>query len=134
MTKIEDRLLSLINTKGRKMKPNVFLAAFALIFSTGAFGQPQTPSTSATMFGVGGKSCAAAVTPSNKLQWASWVMGFWSGLNAHASAERQTANIGESTDAQGVVAEIELYCSANPSTPLSDATFLVHGRLKMMGR
>ena len=47
----------------------------------------------------------------------SWILGFWSGLNAANNALRAIA-----TTASGVVGEVKLYCTAHPSAGLAQAT------------
>lgn len=47
----------------------------------------------------------------------TWILGFWSGLNAAKSA-----HVGDATTASGVVGEVKLYCSSHPSFSLAQAT------------
>ena len=56
-------------------------------------------------------------------------MGFWSGLNAYANAD-----VGHTTDARGIIAEVELRCRENPSEKLVIATFETHERLMRLRR
>lgn len=48
---------------------------------------------------------------------ATWILGFWSGLNAAKSAR-----VGDGRTASGVVGEVKLYCSTHPSVSLAQAT------------
>lgn len=54
-----------------------------------------------------------------------WIMGFWSGLNI-----AENARVGDSTEANGVVGEVRLYCSLNPSASLLNATYATYLRMK----
>lgn len=54
-----------------------------------------------------------------------WILGFWSGLNA-----AKNARVGETTTANGVVAEVKLYCSTHPSVTLAQATFDTYGTMR----
>jgi len=47
----------------------------------------------------------------------TWILGFWSGLNA-----AKNAHVGDATTASGVVGEVKLYCSTHPSLGLAQAT------------
>lgn len=55
----------------------------------------------------------------------SWILGFWSGLNA-----ANNALVGEATTASGVVGEVKLYCTAHPSVGLAQATFDTYAAMK----
>ena len=109
------------------MKRKIVLAAALLNFSTQAFGK-------ATLFGKGATSCATAMNPQTKMESRAWVLGFWSGLNSAASMDRKNGAVGDSTDALGVIGEVELECANNPSQVLAQAVFNVYARLRQMGR
>lgn len=47
----------------------------------------------------------------------SWILGFWSGLNA-----ANNALVGDTTTANGVIGEVKLYCLSHPSIGLAQAT------------
>jgi hypothetical protein len=53
-----------------------------------------------------------------------WALGYWSGLNAGTKI-----NVGQSTDAQGMIGEIDLVCSANPSTRFTEAVARARNKL-----
>jgi hypothetical protein len=55
----------------------------------------------------------------------SWILGFWSGLNA-----ANNALVGDATTASGIVGEVKLYCTAHPSVGLAQATFDTYGVMK----
>jgi len=78
----------------------------------------------------GQQSCATWL--SNEAQKAAgswWVWGYWSGLNVQSNGA-----VGRSTDANGVIGEVKLYCENAPSTSLINATTQVYLRFKAQGR
>lgn len=79
--------------------------------------------------GVGVDSCATAFSQQNRLQAAAWVLGFWSARNLE-----RNATVGETTDAQGIVAEVELACSRRPSTSLNVAALVVYDIMEAEAR
>lgn len=100
----------------------VLLASIALAASGPTQG-------SANVWG-GDQSCATWL--SNQTERAAgnwWVWGFWSGLNAQVAG-----NVGHSTDANGIIGEVKLYCDTAPSTTLISATNQVYKRFKAAGR
>lgn len=87
-------------------------------------------------YGVGqSESCAAWLSsPQKDQEGFTWIMGFWSGLNAAAVPTGQRADVGRSTDGWGIVGEVRKLCQANPSsTPLIQAARL-HETFKQDGR
>lgn len=79
-------------------------------------------------FGWGGKSCATWIGESGvkKVVMNSWILGFWTGLNA---ANTLSHRIGRSTDSEGVLGEVRLYCTSHPSEAILMATAEVYGQL-----
>ena len=59
----------------------------------------------------------------------SWILGFWSGLNA-----AKNALVGDGTTANGVIGEVKLYCTAHPSVGLAQATFDTYEAMKKSKR
>ena len=55
----------------------------------------------------------------------SWILGFWSGLNA-----AKHGLVGDSTTATGVLGEVKLYCQSHPSLGLVQATFDTYSAMK----
>lgn len=55
----------------------------------------------------------------------TWILGFWSGLNA-----AKNAHVGDSTTASGVVGEVKLYCSSHPSISLAQATLDTYSTMR----
>ena len=55
----------------------------------------------------------------------TWILGFWSGLNA-----AKNAHVGDGTTASGVVGEVKLYCSAHPSVNLAQATLNTYSAMR----
>lgn len=87
--------------------------------------------TEPTAFIWGGtQSCATWLSSEpQKTSGNWWILGFWSGLNAQTNGK-----VGQSTDANGVIGEIKLYCEASPSSNLFQATTKVYQRFKAQGR
>lgn len=59
----------------------------------------------------------------------SWILGFWSGLNA-----ANDALVGDGTTANGVIGEVKLYCTSHPSVGLAQATFDTYTAMKKSKR
>lgn len=78
----------------------------------------------------GQQSCATWL--SNEGQRAAgnwWILGFWSGLNVQSNGF-----VGHTTDTNGLIGEVKLYCEASPSTNLITAVTKVYLRFKAQGR
>ena len=59
----------------------------------------------------------------------TWVLGFWSGLNA-----AKNARVGDSTTASGLIGEVKLYCSSHPSVSLAQATLDTYTAMRESAR
>jgi hypothetical protein len=55
----------------------------------------------------------------------TWILGFWSGLNA-----AKNARVGDATTGSGVVGEVKLYCSSHPSVSLPQATLDTYAAIR----
>lgn len=66
-----------------------------------------------TIFGAGYNSCAKAMMPDHYQASFIWVMGLFSGMNMEAGA-----NVGMSTDGDGIMGEVKMICAREPSLPL----------------
>jgi len=76
----------------------------------------QQPTVEA--FGMGISSCATWLSDLNsKRSGDNWALGMWTGLNVAGNLR-----VGLSTDARGVLGEIEVRCRRQPSKPLATAT------------
>lgn len=73
-----------------------------------------------TVVGIGSASCATAFLPGNIYQTRAWIYGFWSARNWS-----KDANVGSTTDANGIVGEVENSCKKSPSTSLMVAVNFV---------
>jgi hypothetical protein len=90
----------------------------------------NSPVSSKTLFiAIGNDSCATAFRPENRLQSAAWILGFWSARNLEKKAE-----VGATSDANGIVAEVELACSKLPSSKMKIATIFVYDVMENEGR
>ena len=83
------------------------------------------------MFGIGRMSYAHWLSTNDKrLQGESWLLGFWSGMNAADGAP--SSDVGHGTDGLGILGEVTLICRAHPSERLGEATmeayYLVRAR------
>lgn len=87
-----------------------------------------TPAHAGVLFGIGGSSCASAMSSEYEVDRRAWILGFWSGMNYPNN------NVGGQTDGAGVYGEIELVCRNNPSLPLATAALRVYNKLKAEGR
>jgi len=59
----------------------------------------------------------------------SWILGFWSGLNA-----ANDALVGDRTTANGVIGEVKLHCASHPSVSLPQATLDTYAAIKKAER
>lgn len=85
----------------------------------------------AAAFGAGILSCATWTANSVSTTGApSWIMGFWTGINA-LSNDRQ---VGKSVGSNGIVGEVRRACAERPSTLIWVATAEVYARLRREGR
>lgn len=55
----------------------------------------------------------------------SWILGFWSGLNA-----ANNGMVGDATTANGVIGEVKLYCTGHPAIGLAQATLDTYTAMK----
>ena len=78
----------------------------------------------------GGDSCGRWIAnPSMDSSVKAWIMGFFSGRNSGSDA-----NVGASTDADGIVGEVKLACQNEPSISVSTATWRTYERFRREGR
>lgn len=105
------------------------MSATAALIAALALGASEPANRSSMIWG-GDQSCATWLSSSserNSGNW--WIWGFWSGRNAQASTK-----VGGSTDANGIIGEVKLYCEGAPSATLVYATTQVFLRFKAEGR
>lgn len=75
-------------------------------------------------FGIGSRSCAHwQSTPSRQIAGSNWIFGYWTGTNV---ASLSNSPVGESTDGEGLLAEVKKVCDAQPSMRLMDAVSAVY--------
>ncbi len=68
-------------------------------------------------FGIGLSSCATWLDePGTRHSGDNWVLGFWTGMNVQANLK-----VGETTDARGILGEVEVRCRQRPSGALATA-------------
>jgi hypothetical protein len=102
------------------------IAAFTIAVLLAAVTAGFAAEGSYTVYGVGKESCANwKFAKGDAAEGNAWVLGFWSGLNASAGAlgRRQV----DSTDSQGIIAEVTKTCDQSPPKALAAAvidTFL----------
>jgi hypothetical protein len=85
----------------------------------------------ATVWGIGNDSCAAAESLSRGIEADAWVLGYFSSANI---VNAQDHNVGSGTDALGIWGEVKLECGANPSELFVAATGKVYEKLEQEGR
>jgi hypothetical protein len=86
---------------------------------------------SVTIFGVGDASCAAMMQDGYVVSARDWSFGYFSALNDMNDAN---SHVGNNTDSTGLMGEIELECSRNPSESLRLAVFTTYQKLRIEGR
>ena len=86
-----------------------------------------SPAISATAYGIAFDSCAVSMERSEARN--AWILGFWSGLNVAIGAD-----VGKTTDAMGIIAEVERFCSENPTVSMGMATAKVYVSFENAGR
>jgi hypothetical protein len=81
------------------------------------------------LFGRGGMSCAAALTPTQALGSADWVAGFWSALNAERNSQ-----VGHNTDFAGIFVEVQNRCRGDASLQFVTAVYQTYEAMAHRGR
>ncbi|WP_375396536.1 hypothetical protein [uncultured Sphingomonas sp.] len=71
--------------------------------------------------GIGTQLCSSAMDGKLSAARASWILGFWTGLNAVSGR-----SVGRKTNAQAIVATVEQQCKALPTKPLALVTLAVY--------
>lgn len=101
--------------------------------ATGALAGPQEPGMdpklSFSLAGIGGRSCGFWLENSpQKAAGDNWLLGFLTGANFKSAALKSAGlkHVGKSTDAAGVLAEVEAQCRTEPSKALADAAILAY--------
>lgn len=105
--------------------PNLRLLRVILLI--GVFsGSAQSSKAKYYAMGPGVDSCASWLKSSqNELVGASWLLGFWTGLNAAS-----TQLVGEKTNVDGRVGEVKKICTDRPSMSLVDAAFKAYAVMR----
>jgi hypothetical protein len=107
--------------------------AMTLVFSAGA-ACADDHRTGITYFGAGDWSCATwLATPESEAIGNLWITGYWSGRNVAEVDTAKPEDVGQSTDARGVVGEVKKLCQANPSAKLLIAADEVYLRFLKEG-
>jgi hypothetical protein len=76
-----------------------------------------------TIYGAGSNSCALGFAPKRESETFTWIMGFWSGINAVYGTEGPIR-----VDGQGIVGEVKKLCIDNPSMMIAEATMKTYIR------
>ncbi len=101
-----------------------------LLTSSASASDPRGPTKDALSFGLGSSSCARWMNNPQVHQAArQWVFGFWSGWNAIRGMD-----IGQHTDADGIIGAVESVCRSDPSMPLAQAASAAWNDLAVKGR
>lgn len=74
-------------------------------------------------------SCATVGNDFANITVRYWILGFWSGMNT-----AKGKMVGKSTDTNGVIGEVKLYCAAHPSSLVTDAVEAVYSALQAAGK
>ncbi|MCT2401715.1 hypothetical protein [Novosphingobium mangrovi (ex Huang et al. 2023)] len=98
-------------------------AALCLLFAA-----PVSADT-VTIIGIGNDSCATAFLPNNVYQTKAWIFGFWSARNSEKGA-----NVGSTTDSNGIIGEVESTCRKFPSYHLIVAVGFVYDMMEADNR
>ncbi len=83
-----------------------------------SFAQAQVQTGLAYALGVGTLTCASW-TASRDFEFATWVEGYWSGVNAMSSAAGSTGIVGQNLGAKNAVEAVRKLCEASPYSILS---------------
>lgn len=95
-----------------------------LLLLTQATDQSVFP-TSFSLIGMGTESCATAFKENAEPYTRQWIAGFVSGANG-----RDGGHVGTGTDLNGVVGEVKLLCSREPSKLLAWAALTAYEKLR----
>lgn len=83
-------------------------------------------------FGVAKESCATwLASRSSEFVGTDWIMGFWTGANFISAATNKGGETGDSTDGNGIVAEIKKLCAARPSDTIVNTAITVFLRFHL---
>lgn len=80
-------------------------------------------------FGGGARTCQAALEPVNYAASYAWLMGYFSGLNSGTGG-----TTGQTTNGDGIMAEIRTACQREPSRSLIDVAEDVYIHMREAGR
>lgn len=86
------------------------------------------PHASVAQYGMGIQPCAAVRADAGPAR-ASWILGFWTGLNAAFGR-----SVGKSTTPQGIVAEVERRCATLPTRTLAEVTLATYSQAATLGK
>ena len=112
-----------------------FTAMLVLFFLYLPNASGQQKQQSFLSYGAGSQwSCARYISKNSKLQGDSWILGYWSGVNSVLSEVSGRGHTGSTSDADGIVAEVILYCRSNPSAMLAVATAEIMKKFLRDGR
>lgn len=81
--------------------------------------------TEIAAFGRGASDCATALDQAHYETSYAWVMGYFTGLNTASQGKT-----GQTTDGDGIMAEVQLLCHREPSLPLIDAAERVYAMMQ----
>jgi hypothetical protein len=111
------------------MRRIVAVIALAL-FATPATAAPKDTEYNVTILGVGRLSCATWKADYAS-QGASWILGYWTGMNFMNAAHHQ---VGGSVGSVGILDAVTRFCAAKPSTVMMQAINTVYRDFEKSGR
>ena len=86
------------------------------------------PHASVAQYGMGTRTCAVVKAEAAEAR-ASWILGFWTGLNAAFGR-----SVGRTTTPQIIVEEIERRCATVPERTLAEVTLATYSQAATRGR
>ena len=106
-------------------------AALGCWVAAPARAQAPAPSTAMTIYGPGTVSCATYLQDrSLRINADGWILGFWTGMNEEDDTTHQ---VGKTTDARGIVAQVAQICRAQPVQPLYKTVRDIYKQMKSDG-
>ena len=107
------------------------LAAAAVLLWSAASAQAQAPSTAMSIYGAGTVSCATYLQDRTlRINADGWILGFWTGMNEENETSHQ---VGKTTDARGIVAQVAQVCRSQPVVPLYKTVRDIYKQMKSDG-
>jgi hypothetical protein len=111
------------------------LELFGVVATIGVATMLATPAGAQAYFGYGTRTCGAWTqerhgSGEGSLAYSAWLLGFVSGANVNGYLISHQSDFLASTDAPGIIAFVDKYCSEHPLNKLMDGAIALIGALR----